>query len=299
MASVITARTPRDIYPKVVKNALQLERPNSSPRGMPTRDLGLIILDMMSPFNALPTDCGRQLNGRIAVIEALQLVAGYVNTDLTTWASKTMAELTLDENGRQHGAYGRRIGNQLHRVVEKFVADPSTRQAHVTLWDPMLDNVPGLKDYPCTSSITFSIRSRDPNDLGALDMTVFMRSNDIFLGLPYDLFQFGQLQMSLARVLGIIPGRYRHIANSMHLYERDVRKAELIKSPTGEPDWQPRGIGGNEPTYDWSTAADSAMSILLAPSVPVVAGTDRNFTNSENWFAEVMKPFYMKEDVPA
>jgi thymidylate synthase len=55
-----------------------------------------------------------------------------------------------------------------------------------------------------------------------------MRSNDVFLGLPYDVFNFTMLQELMAVELGIELGSYIHFAASLHLYETDVGRASFI-----------------------------------------------------------------------
>lgn len=62
----------------------------------------------------------------------------------------------------------------------------------------------------------------------ALEIAVTMRSNDVWLGVPYDVVQFSMLQAAIASDLEVAVGRYTHIANSMHLYKRDWKKAEAL-----------------------------------------------------------------------
>ena len=59
---------------------------------------------------------------------------------------------------------------------------------------------------------------------GKLDLIVTMRSNDIWLGLPYDLFNFTCMQIQMAMELGVEVGVYYHNAGSLHMYKRDVEK---------------------------------------------------------------------------
>ena len=55
-------------------------------------------------------------------------------------------------------------------------------------------------------------------------MTTYMRSNDLWMGFPYDVFQFTCLQTLLAMELDVELGTYTHVAGSLHLYERDYAK---------------------------------------------------------------------------
>lgn len=56
-------------------------------------------------------------------------------------------------------------------------------------------------------------------------MTTYMRSNDLWFGFPYDVFQFTCMQILMSMELELELGTYTHIAGSLHLYERDYRKS--------------------------------------------------------------------------
>jgi thymidylate synthase len=60
-----------------------------------------------------------------------------------------------------------------------------------------------------------------------------MRSNDLFLGLPYDVFLFTFLQELMSIELGVQLGTYFHYAGSMHAYDRDGAKIASIASASG------------------------------------------------------------------
>lgn len=71
------------------------------------------------------------------------------------------------------------------------------------------------KDVPCTVAWHFTIRDNK------LILTVFMRSNDVWLGLPYDLLSFTTVQRVVASMLGVEPGEYRHVVSNLHMYEEN------------------------------------------------------------------------------
>ena len=75
------------------------------------------------------------------------------------------------------------------------------------------------KDVPCTLSQQFIIRD------GALHSIVNMRSNDIWNGIPYDIFFFTSNQIKMAMLLNIPIGMYMHNAGSLHMYKRDYETA--------------------------------------------------------------------------
>ena len=91
--------------------------------------------------------------------------------------------------------------------------DQMTRRAVIHIKDAQ---VVDSKDINCTMTLQFLIRD------GKLDMIVNMRSNDIWLGFPFDVFQFTCMQQLMAIELGVGFGKYVHHVGSLHLYERNA-----------------------------------------------------------------------------
>lgn len=240
MAHLIHGKTGRLVYPEIVRTVAK-HGTARYPRGLETRDLGHVTIHLETGEDALPIGCGRKLNTRIAAAEAVQLIGGYSDPALMIYASPNFEQF-MEPNGQFWGSYGKRIGSQVNQVVHKLIRDPATRQAVATLWDDDLDNKPDKKDYPCTIAFGFTYDARRG---GYLDMNVLMRSNDVWLGLPYDMFQFTQLQASVAHALGAAVGTYTHTAWSLHLYAEHYEAASQLYDP--EPVsgllWKPTGIG--------------------------------------------------------
>lgn len=245
-----------------------------SPRGKKTLDLGHTTIVIEDPRRSLPIHTGRKLNPAIGAVEALQLVAGEMNDDLLVKIAPQF-ERFREPDGKFHGAYGRRLiyNHQLANVVKRLKADPDTRQAIATIWSPQHDNTPGKLDYPCTIALGFGIR----ND--QLEMYTTMRSNDAWLGAPYDWFQFTQLQLTIAGLLGVEPGPYHHTAWSLHLYEEHWDLIDSI-SPS-EDGFLPQGIGnGDEDSwYEMKSTADYILN-----------GIWSNPTPSEEWYVQQLAP---------
>jgi hypothetical protein len=113
-----------------------------------------------------------------------------------------------------------------------------------------------------------------------------MRSNDAWYGLCYDLFQFAQVQLTVARCLGVPAGRYFHSAASLHLYERHWGAAgELAPPPlayTGRP---LDGIGWQD-GQEWGAARARAWALLHGQSESL-----RYLTPTERWYADMLAPY--------
>ena len=109
----------------------------------------------------------------------------------------------------------------LAAVIQLLRDKPNTRQAVLPMWchDDILYAVAGNKnDLPCTLNIQFHLRG------GKLHAMTTMRSNDLWLGTPYDIFAFTCLQRLIADAVGVEYGGYTHFAGSLHYYDRNVGK---------------------------------------------------------------------------
>lgn len=233
----IIASTGTDAYVELLRHVLNVGEARS-PRNHGTIDAGLVTLVVEDVRNILPLGIGRNLSTKIAAVEALQLIGGFSDSRLTVGASTTFARF-LEPDLSFHGAYGNRISDQIEEAVRKITTDQSTRQAVITLWDPLLDNEHHKRDYPCTVALVLSV-VRDK-----LCLTTFMRSQDCWWGTPYDLFQFTQLQQTVARVLDLPCGPYTHVTNSTHIYTRFIADAFKVSQTSKKlsTEFQPSGFG--------------------------------------------------------
>lgn len=243
-------------------------------RGRRTLDSGFTTILLESPMEGMPLRNGRHLNPAIGAAEALQLIGGFSDAGLMTKISANFKQFL---NGDEfHGAYGARIKHQMIDVAWKLHKEPATRQAVVTLWDPVLDNLEDMADYPCTVMLQFQVEE------GKLCMNVVMRSNDAWLGLPYDMFQFTQLQLTLARCLGLAYGWYRHTALSLHLYEDDLPKIHEIEYD-GSAAFQPLGIGFLDRT--------PFMNVMKRARRLACGMTVEGMTRSEVWYRDALASY--------
>ena len=139
------------------------------------------------------------------------------------------------DDGVLRGAYGPRIRrwggdlDQLELVRDLFERDRQSRQAVIQIFDPAKDWLPS-RDVPCTVGHRFLIRD------GALHLHTTMRSQDAWLGLPYDLFVNTVLQELMAGWLAVPVGEYVHTVDSLHLYATDIGDAEAVCEAPDVPD---------------------------------------------------------------
>lgn len=168
----------------------------------------------------------RKLSYRFMAAEALWVLAG--QEDVASVARYAARYQEFSDDGKVlAGAYGPRFVAQLPYVAAALRRDPSTRQAVITLWQP---SPPASKDVPCTLALQWLLREE------ALHCHVFMRSSDLWLGLPYDLFTFTCMTYRVLQEVNhaqspadvVYPGRLTWTAGSAHLYARDQERARQL-----------------------------------------------------------------------
>ena len=183
----------------------------------------------------------RKLPIRYCVGELLWYLSG--NPRLSAIQLYTSAWDRMSDDGKTvNSNYGDRIQNikdevdgfkfnQLQMCEELLRRDPNTRQAviHIKQARDIIGHP--TKDLNCTVCLQFLLRE------DKLYMTTYMRSNDLWMGFPNDVFQFTCMQIYLAMRLNVGLGSYTHVAGSLHLYERDYKKSmdnieELNKEET-------------------------------------------------------------------
>ena len=237
-------------YVDLVKHVLKHGK-ETSPRGKKTLEIEDAVIRIDDVYNTLPMGVGRGAVPGIGAVEACQLLSGTSFPDLVVAVGPQFKNYAED-NGIFHGAYGPRTNGQYDAIIERLNADKDTRQAVVTIWNPQYDLQPMKRDYPCTILHQFRIRDNK------LNMSVYMRSNDVWLGAAYDFFQFTRVQLAIASVLQIPVGTYTHHAGSLHIYEDHYEAAEKLKYSETKP----------ELTYitgrTWSEVKSSAFLAMQA-----------------------------------
>lgn len=127
------------------------------------------------------------------------------------------------EDGSIGPAYGAIISkptfgykNQLEYVVETLKKDPNSRRVMINLWD--IDNLPEMALTPCCYNLLFNILD------GKLYMQLNIRSSDVALGLPFNIFQFQVLHKLIAHECKVEPADMIVMISNLHYYDRHEEK---------------------------------------------------------------------------
>ena len=208
------------LYTKILDTVLNEGR-TISPRGLLTKEIGPVIIEVTNPRKRLFGHPNRKEVSIFTYIEGLWILLKEASLNRVGHYVPAMSNYVHERTKLFDGAYGPAIGNQFELVYQRLKEDRDTRQAIVVINQPYLHKLP-TKDYPCTLSYQFLIRDNK------LDMIAYMRSQDAYLGLVYDQGEFQWFLEILAGWLGIDVGRYIHIDGSLHLYKKYWDKARLV-----------------------------------------------------------------------
>ncbi len=126
-----------------------------------------------------------------------------------------------------------RTVDQLQWVIDEVKADPSAHNLIVNSWNPeflytMAEKSEAARFPICHNMYQISNRN------GKLDLILYQRSCDYFLGVPFNIASYSLLCMVLAKILGLKPGRFIHVYGDIHIYENHIDQVkEQIKRKPG------------------------------------------------------------------
>jgi len=160
----------------------------------------------------------RKFNSEYAEYEWQWYLSG--NPDATDISKKAKIwEKCMDSNNCVNSNYGYQWsrGNQLEYVINELKNNKESRRASISIYDAKnRDNFEN--DTPCTYAINFRILNNK------LNMSVMMRSNDLWYGFANDQYCFSKLQELVSNELNIEIGTYFHFVNDLHLYNNFLNK---------------------------------------------------------------------------
>lgn len=151
--------------------------------------------------------------------------------------------------------------DQIARLVHLLKTDPNSRRMIVSAWNPADADKVALP--PCHTM--FQCFTRPPNKREsikwqtqhpnateipklAIDLQLYQRSADVFLGVPFNIASYALLVHMLAQVCGYMPGTFVWTGGDVHIYmnhmeqinmqlDREVRNLPEIILPKRESLW--------------------------------------------------------------
>lgn len=203
-----------------------------------TREMLFANIELTDPLNREVLVSGRKASLPAQIAESVWVLAGrndiewlehYLpragdfSDDGTTWRAGYGPRIRKFPNRKTHGQSPEDFRvDQLAHVVNLLNAEPDTRRAVISLYDPAVDTAPG-KDIACNNWL--HLIQRD----GLLHLHVATRSNDLWWGWSgINQFEWSVLLEVVAGLTGFKVGSVVYDITSLHLYQRHYDKAAKV-----------------------------------------------------------------------
>jgi thymidylate synthase len=182
-----------------------------------TRHITNVSFSITNPKQCIVYNSIRKVSAEYSAAELIWYLKAENTIDFIGKYASMWKKLT-DDGVTVNSAYGYLLKHkhgfdQLEYVVNMLKENPYDRRAVLHFKFPF--DTPS-KDVPCTVSMQFTSYE------GKLNGHVYMRSNDLWFGTPYDIMYFCML-LQLVSIRTEIPlGEYTHTVGDFHIYEKHV-----------------------------------------------------------------------------
>lgn len=115
-------------------------------------------------------------------------------------------------------ADGRHI-DQIAGLIDQIKTNPASRRQIVSAWNP--GEIERMALAPCHCLFQTQVAN------GRLNLQLYQRSCDAFLGLPFNIASYALLTHMLAQQCGLEPGTFVWTGGDTHLYANHLEQARL------------------------------------------------------------------------
>lgn len=123
--------------------------------------------------------------------------------------------------------------DQIARAIDMIKNTPDSRRIIVSAWNAAeIDEIVEMGGLPpCHSLFQFAVAD------GKLDLMLYQRSADTFLGVPFNIASYSLLLAMVAQVTGLKPGEFIHTLADTHLYLNHMEQIDeqLSRTPRALP----------------------------------------------------------------
>jgi len=190
----------------------------------------------------LPVIRSKTVNYQAAIVELIWFLHGDTNVKYLHDNGVHIWDLWADDDGELGPIYGWQWLRQLFPVLELAKTDPFSRRLLVNSWQ--LDSLQEMNLVPCHYSFQIvNFLGTDGNIY--TDLVVNMRSSDAFIGMPFNLVNYGVLLHIITAIIGT-KSRNLHINSAnFHIYESHIAQVtrQLGRKFDAKTVQEPRLIG--------------------------------------------------------
>jgi thymidylate synthase len=188
--------------------------------------------DLADGFPLLTT---KKLHLRSILIELLWFLRGDTNVGWLRENKVSIWDEWADEAGDLGPVYGKqwrhwqapdgREIDQIAGLIALIKGDPASRRQIVTAWNPADLHLMALA--PCHCLFQTQVAG------GRLNLQLYQRSGDVFLGVPFNIASYALLTHMLAQQCGLEPGVFVWTGGDCHLYSNhlDQAREQLGRTP--------------------------------------------------------------------
>ncbi|NJO70445.1 MAG: thymidylate synthase [Bacteroidetes bacterium] len=192
--------------------------------------------DLAAGFPMLTT---KKLHLKSILYELLWFLKGETNIQYLTQNGVSIWNEWADPNGELGHVYGYQWRSwpsyngggidQISQVINSIKNNPDSRRHIVSAWNVAdLDN---MALPPCHVMFQFYVAN------GKLSCSMYQRSADIFLGVPFNITSYALLTHMMALVTNLQPGEFIHTLGDAHIYQNHIEqvKLQLTRTPYALP----------------------------------------------------------------
>jgi len=123
------------------------------------------------------------------------------------------------------GTWGECYTDQIASIIHSIKTNPSSRRHILSAWNVEMLHEMALP--PCHLLAQFYVRQ------GKLSCQVYIRSNDLFLGAPFNIASYALLTYMIAQLCDLTPHELVYTIGDAHIYNGhiDAVKEQLTRSP--------------------------------------------------------------------
>lgn len=197
--------------------------------GVGTQSLFGYQLEVLNTVTFPAVTC-KKLGFEQVKAELASFIRGYTTKKDFNKMGCTIWDKWPDDFGPIYGAQWRNFNgvDQLWQLCDDLKKNPNGRRHIVTAWNPAELNKMCLPPCPIMFQCYVSQKT-------FLDMHVYQRSADAFIGVPFDIASYALLQRLIAKEVGLESGRLIFSYGDVHIYNNHEKAVELALSRTIHP----------------------------------------------------------------
>jgi thymidylate synthase len=176
----------------------------------------------------LPLVTTKKVHLKSVIHELLWFLSGNTNIRYLQENGVTIWDEWADENGELGPVYGAQWRNfngavdQIQEAIDLLINRPDDRGILVSAWNPLQLKQMALRPCHCIFQL-IAIN-------GKLNLQIYQRSCDAFLGLPFNIASYALLTHMFAQQTNLEVGDLIWVGGDVHLYRNHVEQAHLQMS---------------------------------------------------------------------